>query len=290
LASSQSENQVKSRFLLDVVIWKSSAIFKLLSSEDESLLIGGDSFLILDLGLDVVNGIWGFNIEGDGLSSKGLDEDLHSSSESKDQMKGWFLLDVVVWQGSSIFELLSSEDKSLLIGGDSFFVLNLSFDVINSVRWFNVKSDGLSSQGLNKDLHTSSQSEDQVESGFLLNVIIGESSAVFQLFTSKDESLLIGRDAFLVLDLSLNVVDGVWWFNVQGDCLSSQSLDEDLHTSSKSENQMKGWFFLDVVVTEGSAVFQLFSGEDESLLIGWDTFLILDLGLDVVDSVRWFDV
>jgi hypothetical protein len=69
----------------------------LLSSEDESLLIGGDSFLILDLGLNVVNGVWGFNVEGDGLTGKGLDEDLHTSSESKDQMESWFLLDVVVW-------------------------------------------------------------------------------------------------------------------------------------------------------------------------------------------------
>ena len=36
--------------------------------------------------------------------------------------------------------------------------------------------------------------------------------------------------------------------NIQGDGLSSESLDEDLHTSSKSENQMKGGFLLDVVV------------------------------------------
>jgi len=186
--------------------------------------------------------------------------------------------------------LLSSEDKSLLIGWDSFFVLDLSFNVINSVRWFNVKSDGLSSQCLNEDLHTSSQSEDQVESWFLLDVIIGEGSAVFQLFTSKDESLLIGWDTFLVLDFSLDIIDGIWWLNVQGDGLSSQSLNEDLHSTSKSENQMEGWFLLDVVVTEGSAVFQLFASEDKSLLIGWDTFFILDLGFDVVDGVRWFDV
>ena len=56
------------------------------------------------------------------------------------------------------------------------------------------------------------------------------------------------------------------------------SLDEDLHTSSQSEDQMEGRFLLDVVVSEGSAVFQLLSGEDESLLIRGDTFLVLDLG------------
>jgi hypothetical protein len=68
----------------------------LLSSEDKSLLIGGNSFLILDLGLHVFNGVRWFNIEGDGLSSKGLDEDLHSSSQSEHQVKSRFFLDVVV--------------------------------------------------------------------------------------------------------------------------------------------------------------------------------------------------
>jgi len=54
-----------------------------------------------------------------------------------------------------------------------------------------------------------------------------------------------------------------------------------LEATSESEDQMEGGFFLDVVVGEGSAVFELLSGEDESLLIWWDTFLILDLSLDV---------
>ena len=31
----------------------------------------------LDLGLDVVDGVRGFDLEGDGLARKGLDEDLH---------------------------------------------------------------------------------------------------------------------------------------------------------------------------------------------------------------------
>jgi len=75
---------VEGRFLLDVVVGESSAIFQLLSSEDKSLLIGGDTFLVLDLGLHVFNGVRWLNIEGDGLSSEGLDEDLHSTSKSED--------------------------------------------------------------------------------------------------------------------------------------------------------------------------------------------------------------
>ena len=59
-------------------------------------MIGGDSFLVLDLGLDIFNGVRWLNIKSDGLASQSLDEDLHTSSESKDQVKGRFLLDVVV--------------------------------------------------------------------------------------------------------------------------------------------------------------------------------------------------
>ena len=67
---------MKSRLLLDVVVGKGTAIFELLSGKDKTLLIRGNSFLVLDLGLDVVNGVAGLDIKGDGLTSKGLYENL----------------------------------------------------------------------------------------------------------------------------------------------------------------------------------------------------------------------
>jgi len=94
--TTKTENQVKGRLLLDVVIRKGAAIFKLLSSEDETLLVWGDTFFVLDLGLDVVDGVGGLDLKGDGLARKGLYEDLHSSSESKHQMESRFLLNVVI--------------------------------------------------------------------------------------------------------------------------------------------------------------------------------------------------
>jgi len=81
-----------------------------------------------------------------------------------------------------------------------------------------------------------------------LDVVVGEGSSVFKLLSSEDESLLIWRDTFLVLNLGLDVLNGVCWLDIEGDGLSSKSLDEDLHTTSKSEDQMEGRFFLDVVV------------------------------------------
>ena len=79
-------------------------------------------------------------------------------------MESGFLLNVVIGESATILKLLSSEDESLLIRRDSFFVLNLCLDVVDSVRCLNIKSNGLSSKGLDEDLHTTSESEDEMES------------------------------------------------------------------------------------------------------------------------------
>merc|ERR1711920_431870 len=127
-----------------------------------------------------------------------------------------------------------------------------------------------------------------MESTLLLDVVVGESSSVLQLLASEDQSLLIWRDSLLILDLSLDVLDGVRWFDLEGDGLASQGLDEDLHASPESENQMESTLLLDVVVGESSSVLQLLASEDQPLLIWGDSLLVLDLGLDVLDGVRWF--
>ena len=68
-------------------------------------------------------------------------------------MESWFFLDVVVGESSAIFELLTCKDESLLIGWDSFLVLDLSLDIVNGIRWFDIQSDGFTCEGFNKDLH-----------------------------------------------------------------------------------------------------------------------------------------
>jgi len=239
---------VKGRFLLDVVVRKSSAILELLSSEDKSLLVWWDTLLVLDLGFDVLNGVSWLDIKGDGLSSQGLDEDLHTTSESQHKMESGLLLDVVVGEGSAVLELLTSEDESLLIWWDSLLVLDLGLDVFNGVSWLDIKGDGLTSQGLDEDLHTTSESQDEMKSGLLLDVVVGKGSSIFKLLSGEDESLLIWWDTFLVLDLSLDVLDGVSWLDIKGDGLASEGLDEDLHTSSESQDEMKSGLLLDVVV------------------------------------------
>ena len=144
-------------------------------------------------------------------------------------MKSRLLLDVVVSEGSSVFELLSGKDESLLVGRDTLLVLDLGLDVLDGVRWLDIKGDGLAGEGLDEDLHTSSKSEDEVEGGLLLDVVVGKGSSVFELLTSEDESLLVGRDTLLVLDLGLDVLDRVRWFDVESDSFSGECLYENLH-------------------------------------------------------------
>ena len=55
-------------------------------------------------------------------------------------------------------------------------------------------------------------------------------------------------------------------------------LDASETTSTKSQNEMEGGLLLDVVVRESAAIFELLSSEDKSLLIRWNSFLVLDLG------------
>merc|ERR1712149_159996 len=96
VSSSESEHKMKSALLLDVVVRKSSPILKLLTSKDQPLLVWGNSLLVLDLGLDILNGVRWLNLQGDGLASEGLDKDLHTTSQSEHKMKSALLLDVVV--------------------------------------------------------------------------------------------------------------------------------------------------------------------------------------------------
>ena len=109
--------------LLDVIVREGPSILELLASEDQPLLVWGDSLLVLDLGLDVLDGVRGLNLKGDGLPGQGLDEDLHSSAETQNKMEGALLLDVVVREGPTVLELLASEDQPLLVRGDALLVL-----------------------------------------------------------------------------------------------------------------------------------------------------------------------
>lgn len=77
--------------------------------------------------------------------------------------------------------------------------------------------------------NTSSKSQHQMKSRLLLNVVVGQSTAVLQLFTSENQTLLIGRDALLVLDFRLDIFDSVRGLDLEGDGLAGEGFHENLH-------------------------------------------------------------
>merc|ERR1739841_409837 len=130
-------------------------------------------------------------------------------------------------------------------------------------------------------LQTSAKSQHQMKSGFFLDVVVRQGPSIFQLFSSKNQTLLVWWDTFFVLDLSFDIFNGIRSFNFQCDGFTSQCFHKYLHSTTKSQHQMKSGLFLDVVVRQGPSIFQLFSSKDQTLLIWWDTFFVLDLGFDI---------
>merc|ERR1712100_212646 len=79
-STSQPQHQVERRLLLDVVVGQRPAVLQLLASEDQPLLVRWDALLVLDLGLDVLDGVRALDLQRDGLPRQCLDEDLHPAA------------------------------------------------------------------------------------------------------------------------------------------------------------------------------------------------------------------
>ena len=77
-------------------------------------------------------------------------------------------------------------------------------------------------------LAAAAEAEHQVERRLLLDVVVGERAAVLELLAREDEALLVGRDALLVLDLRLHVLDRVGRLDLERHRLAREGLDEDL--------------------------------------------------------------
>ena len=71
-----------------------------------------------------------------------------------------------------------------------------------------------------------------MERRLLLDVVVAQRAAVLELLAREDEALLVGRDALLVLDLLLDVVDRVARLDIERDGLARERLDEDLRSGS----------------------------------------------------------
>jgi hypothetical protein len=76
---------------------------------------------------------------------------------------------------------------------------------------------------------STTETQHQVQGRLLLDIVIAQRAAVFELLARKDESLLIRRNALFVLDLGLDIVDRVAGLHVKRNGFTRQGLDENLH-------------------------------------------------------------
>jgi len=74
-----------------------------------------------------------------------LDEDPHASAETKGEMEHRLLLDVIVEEGPTVFELLrlAGENKSLLVGGNALPVRVLTICIPPRRRQYRVACVGV---------------------------------------------------------------------------------------------------------------------------------------------------
>ena len=67
--SPETQDKMKCRFLLNIVVRQCAPILKLLPSKDKSLLVWWDALLVLDLGLNIVNCVRALDLQRDCLPS-----------------------------------------------------------------------------------------------------------------------------------------------------------------------------------------------------------------------------
>ena len=72
---------------------------------------------------------------------------------------------------------------------------------------------------------------------------------------------------FFVLNFRLDILDAVGWLDFQGNGLASQGFNENLHSTTETQNEMKSGLFLDVVIRKSATIFKLLAGENQPLLV-----------------------
>ena len=75
-------------------------------------------------------------------------------------------------------------------------------------------------------LVAAAQTQHQVERALLLDVVVRQRATVLELLAGEDQALLVRRDALLVLDLGLDVLDAVRRLDLEGDGLTYRARRE----------------------------------------------------------------
>ena len=174
-------------------------------------------------------------------------------------------------QSAPAFELLrpAADEQALPLGGGSCAYLNLLLEVSNCA--VHVKKYSGSASAREHDMRApvpSTQAEYQMQSTLFLDVVVLQGPACVacqhaawcqdqalarfvvccmlttQLHAREHEALHAQRDALLVLDLLLHVIDRGARLDVEGDGLAGEGLDEYLHAAAQTEHEVQGRLIL----------------------------------------------
>ena len=69
--------------------------------------------------------------------------------------------------------------------------------------------------------------------------------------------MLVEKNALLVVDLNLDVVDCVGRLDFESYRLAHEGLDENLHATTETEDNLEGGLLLNIVIRKGAAVLTL---------------------------------
>mmetsp|Transcript_28226 Transcript_28226/g.63930 ORF Transcript_28226/g.63930 Transcript_28226/m.63930 type:complete len:232 (-) Transcript_28226:339-1034(-) len=104
-------------------------------------------------------------------------------------------------------ELGSGEDKALLLGGNPLLVRDLLHDLLDGVERVDFQADALARKHLHSYWYDLPLTFDKMEDCLVLHIVLRERLAILKLLASKDQALLVDRDARDILDHDLDVAN-----------------------------------------------------------------------------------
>ena len=85
------------------------------------------------------------------------------------------------------------------------------------------------------------QSQDKMKCRFFLNIIIWQCLSFFELFSCKNQSLLIWWNSFFFLNHCFDCVNWIVWFNFECDCLTKICIFISLYSIWYFQFLIKKW-------------------------------------------------
>jgi len=201
---------VQRRAFRDAVLCESLLVFELLACEDQSLSFWLEVLRMLDLQLDVFDLVLFVDSHLKGLPSDQLDGDRDRLQHARDHEEHW-VINRDIGNQCCIVQMLALGDQPLLLRQLPRPLLELPLHVQDGGAGWHEEGHRLAPERLHRELTIArlrlplfwllAQSEDQVQRGLVLDLVLGERpAAILQLLLLVDKRLVLLRRALGRLD------------------------------------------------------------------------------------------